>query len=132
MRQRECASSADSLRVARYFLLNLSRLKDALSFLRWGGERQTEEGADQSGDYRRQSATARSTELPEQRTLRCTYLDNHHLNGDVVRQSDRRSEVLGQRHQQVQDGDDTLRVDGWRAEGKQTGQEEKKNCEEAK
>lgn len=86
-----------------------------------GGGRETEEGVDQSGDYRRQSATARSTELPEQRTLRCTYLDNHHLNRDVVRQSDRRSEVLGQRHQQVQDGNNTLSVDGWRAGGKQMG-----------
>lgn len=91
-----------------------------------GGGGQTEEGVDQSGDYRRQSATPRSTELPEQWTLRCTYLDNHHLNGDVVRQSDRRSEVLGQRHQQVQDGDDALRVDGWRAEGKTDGAGEKK------
>lgn len=42
-----------------------------------------------------------------------THLDHNHLDGDVVGQSDWCSEVLWQRHQQVQDGDYALGVDGW-------------------
>lgn len=60
-------SARESLCVASDFLLNLSGLEDALSFL-----------------------------------------DNHYLNGDMVWQSDRCSEVLRQCHQQVQDGNYTL------------------------
>lgn len=71
-----------------------------------GGGQQREEVVDQSVNNR--GAASTESEHP---TLPRTYLDNHHLDGDVIRQSDRRSEVLGQRHQQVQDGNDTLGVD---------------------
>ena len=40
-----------------------------------------------------------------------THLDDHYLNGDMVGQSDGSTEVLGQRHQQVQDGNDALGMD---------------------
>lgn len=118
----KCESSAVLLRVACYFLLNLSGLQDSLSFLggrglgQWGGglEKVLINGL-LAAAYT--CETHRAPEHPGHGPWRSTYLDNHHLNRDVVRQSDWGSEVLGQRHQQVEDGNNTLSMDGWRAEG---------------
>lgn len=46
----------------------------------------------------------------QKNNLDYSYLDDHHLDGDVFRQTNGSSEVLRQRHQQVQDSHDTLRM----------------------
>ena len=54
-------------------------------------------------------------ELPGRPGVGCVwtgYLDNNHLDGDVLRQTDGGTEVLRQRHQQVQDGNNAFGVDG--------------------
>lgn len=77
-------------------------------FCRGGGEKKASISQSTTGGQR-----------PPSRSAQHTYLHNHHLDRDVIRQSDGRSEVLGQRHQQVQDGNDTLGVDGWEADGRE-------------
>lgn len=82
--------------IASDFLLNLSGLKDALSFLKNRNEGQC---VTLLPEYDQTSSLLAGC---------CTHLDDHYLNRNMVWQSDWCSEVLRQCHQQVQDGNDTL------------------------